>query len=131
MAQKPAGSIPGSRETSSLARYAYMRGKGKDTVKILPVPARVLPRRYSTSRNGTPYTDTGFASAWQRVMKKFVAAGNERFHEHDIRGKVATDIDDPLAAQKLLGHQSIKMTEDYIKQRKADEVMPHGRKQCT
>ena len=73
----------------------------------------------------------GFASVWQRVMKKFVAAGNERFHEHDIRGKVATDIDDPLAAQKLLGHQSIKMTEDYIKQRKADEVMPHGRKQCT
>lgn len=39
MAQKPAGSIPGSRETSSLARYAYMWDKGKDTVKILPVPA--------------------------------------------------------------------------------------------
>ncbi len=42
-----------------------------------------------------------------------------------------TEISDAATAQKLLGHQSIKMTEDYIKQRKADEVMPHGRKQCT
>ena len=38
---------PAPRETSSLARYAYMWDK--DTVKILPVPARVLPRRRSTS----------------------------------------------------------------------------------
>ena len=42
MAQKPASSLPGSpapRETSSLARYAYIWDKGKDTLQALPVPA--------------------------------------------------------------------------------------------
>ena len=53
--------------------------------------------------------------------------GHERFHERDIRGKVATDIGDAATAQKLLGHQNISMTEDYIKQRKTDEVMPARR----
>lgn len=57
-------------------------------------------------------------------MAKHVSAGNERFHEHDIRGKVATDLDDPVAAQQLLGHSSIKMTESYIKQRATDVVQP-------
>ena len=32
-------------------------------------------------------------------MREFVKAGGTRFTEHDIRGKVATDIDDPYQAQ--------------------------------
>lgn len=60
-------------------------------------------------------------------MSKHVSAGFERFHEHDIRGKVATDMDDPHAVQKLLGHASIKMSEEYIKQRGTDVVEPHRR----
>ena len=71
-----------------------------------------------------PYSPSGFASIWQRLMKKFTATGHGRFHEHDIRGKVATDMDDPVAAQALLGHQNMSMTEAYIKQRKTDEVLP-------
>ena len=61
-------------------------------------------------------------------MHEFVKAGGTRFTEHDIRGKVATDIDDPYQAQKLLAHSSIKMTEHYIKQRKTTVVQPHSRK---
>lgn len=43
-----------------------------------------------TTRSGTPYTKSGFSSSWKRVMARFVSKGNERFHEHDIRGKTAT-----------------------------------------
>lgn len=89
-----------------------------------------LPKRgtfYFTTRVGNPYSSSGFGSIWRRLMTKYVSAGHERFHEHDIRGKVATDMEDPVAAQKLLGHASIKMTEDYIKQRSTDEVQPHRR----
>lgn len=38
-----------------------------------------------------------------------------------------TEISDAATAQKLLRHQNISMTEDYIKQRKTDEVMPARR----
>ena len=62
-----------------------------------------------------------------RVVTKYVEKGGVRFTEHDIRGKVATDMDDPYRTQKLLGHSSIQMTEGYIKQHKRDVVQPHSR----
>jgi integrase len=76
------------------------------------------------TRQGKVYSASGFASIWNRLMKKFTSSGNSRFHEHDIRGKTATDMDDPVAAQRLLGHSSIAMTEAYIKQRQTDVVQP-------
>ena len=36
--------------------------------------------------------------------------------------------DDAAAAQKLLAHKSVKMTESYIKQRQTDEVAPLTRR---
>jgi len=81
-----------------------------------------------TTRLNHPYTASGFQSIWKRVMTKFVAAGGARFHEHDLRGKVATDMDDPVAAQKLLGHKDMSMTEDYIKARQTEVVKPHTRR---
>lgn len=57
-------------------------------------------------------------------MATFVSAGNDRFTEHDLRGMVATDMDDAASAQKLLGHKSITMTETYIRARKTDLVEP-------
>lgn len=77
---------------------------------------------------GTPYTSAGFGSIWRRVMAKYTSTGNQRFHEHDLRGKVATDIENPVAAQALLGHKNIAMTEAYIKARKTDVVQPHSRR---
>ena len=81
-----------------------------------------------STRQGNPYSESGFASIWQRLMKKFELSGHARFHEHDIRGKTATDMDYPIAAQRLLGHASLAMTEKYIKQRKVDVVQPNRRK---
>lgn len=81
------------------------------------------------TRQGKAYSSSGFASIWNRLMKKFTSNGNSRFHEHDIRGKTATDMGDPYAAQKLLGHSSINMTEAYIRQRQTDVVQPLRRKE--
>lgn len=80
------------------------------------------------TRLGKAYSSSGFASIWNRLMKKFTSSGRVRFHEHDIRGKTATDMNDPVAAQRLLGHSSITMTEAYIKQRQTDVVQPLRRK---
>ena len=81
------------------------------------------------TRTGNPYSGSGFRSIWTRLMSKFVSAGHERFREHDIRGKVATDMVDPVAAQLLLGHASIVMTEAYIRQRRTEVVQPLKREQ--
>lgn len=61
-------------------------------------------------------------------MVKYVSTGGIRFHEHDLRGKVATDMTDPIKAKELLGHSKIAMTEDYIKQRQTDVVQPATRR---
>jgi integrase len=90
-----------------------------------------LPKSYPTlfaTRSGTQYSSSGFNSTWTRAMGRYTSTGNERFHEHDIRGKVATDMDDPIAAKALLGHSKMSMTEQYIKARKTDVVQPHSRK---
>jgi integrase len=46
----------------------------------------------------------------------------ERFTEHDIRAKTATD--DPLNAQQRLGHKNRAMTDRYVKVRKIEKVKP-------
>ena len=69
-----------------------------------------------------------FHGVWGRAMKEFIKAGGERFTEHDLRGKVATDIEDPYLAQQLPAHSSIKTTEGYIKQRQKVVVQPNSRK---
>jgi len=63
------------------------------------------------NRNGNPVTATGFRSAWQRAMAKFVQIGKERFNEHDIRKTTATEADTLIEAMKLLGHTSPKVTQ--------------------
>lgn len=77
--------------------------------------------------SGKPYNSNAFNAFWQRMMERYVLKGHERFHEHDLRGKVATDIGDVNSAKALLGHKSIKMTESYIKARATDIVQPHTR----
>lgn len=90
-----------------------------------------IPRKTNLlfpTRTGEAYTRMGFGAVWRKIMTKFVEAGGERFTEHDLRGAVATDMEDAAAAQKLLGHKSIAMTEAYIKARKTDVVAPLSRK---
>jgi integrase len=80
------------------------------------------------TRDGKPYIDeqgttSGFDSVWQRFMKKALAETNleERFTEHDLRAKVASDSKDSEQARKRMGHTSSAVTE-RVYRRKAERA---------
>ena len=52
---------------------------------------------------------------WDRARAAYLAAGGAPFREHDLRAKVATDTDDLLRAQMLLGHTTPRMTENVYR----------------
>lgn len=47
-----------------------------------------------------------------------------RLQFRDLRPKGATDMEDDVKEQKLLGHTTARMTADYIRQRRGDVVQP-------
>jgi integrase len=77
------------------------------------------------TRQGQPYSDTGFKAMWNRVQVKWAESGGERFTFHDIRAKSLTDAKKlGLDVQSLAGHATMAMTEHYIKQREFKRVTP-------
>jgi integrase len=82
------------------------------------------------TRTGEGYSSEGFDSAWQRAKNEYVKKGGVSFHEHDLRGKVATDMNDLAAAKGLLGHTNISMTEAYVKAKSVQTVQPATRKKA-
>jgi integrase len=75
------------------------------------------------NRKGQPYikedgTTSGFDSIWQRFIKKALAETDlqERFREHDLRAKTASDID-LEHAQQLLGHSNAAITQKVYRRR--------------
>lgn len=78
---------------------------------------------------GQPYIKTdgtanGFDSIWQRFMAKAMKQTKlkEKFTEHDLRAKVASEIQFEHA-QNLMGHTSSQITE-YVYRRKPKIVKP-------
>ena len=78
---------------------------------------------------GQPYikengTANGFDSIWRRFINKALVNTKlqERFTEHDLRAKVASDIKSEHASE-LLGHSNLDITE-RIYRRKANIVKP-------
>lgn len=89
-----------------------MTPKLKETIDACKAMAPQIPREYVLrTRDGTRYSARGFSAIWQRLMKKFVDAGGERFTFHDLRAKAASDKETLAEAQALLGHQSPETTE--------------------
>lgn len=81
------------------------------------------------TRTGQPYIQQGgtanaFDSIWQRFMAKALSETGlvEKFTEHDLRAKVASDTTIGHA-QRLLGHNS-QNTTDRIYRRAAEKVKP-------
>jgi integrase len=77
-----------------------------------------------STRTGGKYTVSGFTAIWQRKMVKALKQGviTERFTEHDLRAKTASDTDLKHAAS-LLTHDDIKTTQKHYR-RKAERVRP-------
>jgi len=81
------------------------------------------------TRQGLPYikedgTTSGFDSIWQRTMYKALNSTNlvERFTEHDLRAKVASDTSADHA-KELMGHSDSKIT-DRVYRRKTEVIQP-------
>ena len=93
-------------------------------VRRTPRPIRGL--HLFCTRHGKPYTVSGFSSIWQRKMKSAIALGvlKERFTDHDLRRKTASDLNDPEHAQRLLGHANIGTTFKHYLNAKPEVVEP-------
>jgi integrase len=77
---------------------------------------------YFDEERGTSY---GWNSMWQRFMERLLEETEvtERFTEHDIRAKAASDAETLEHAQKLLAHADSKIT-DRVYRRKPEKVKP-------
>jgi integrase len=89
--------------------------------------ARALPHRAGEdrlfiARDGRLLTTSRFDAVWQRAMRKAVAKGVERFTEHDLRAKSATDA--PETAQQRLGHTTAGQTKSYMRRIDTDAYDP-------
>jgi len=62
------------------------------------------------NRSGNAYTPDGWRTVWQKAMKAYGDAGNERFQERDLRAKVASDSQSLMDAHARLGHQNTATT---------------------
>ncbi len=66
-------------------------------------------------RNGKPYSGVGFSAIWQRLMRKHVAAGGERFSFHDLRSVSADGAATLEEARDRLGHASSETTQRHYR----------------
>lgn len=64
-------------------------------------------------RNGKPYTEDGFSSIWQRLQRKYAAAGGQRFTFHDLRSVSADGAATAEEARDRLGHADVATTKRY------------------
>ena len=77
---------------------------------------------YFDEETGRPH---GWNSMWQRFMARLLKDTKikERFTEHDLRAKCASDAESLGRAQQLLGHADSKITE-RVYRRKPETVRP-------
>ncbi|MEM7469300.1 MAG: hypothetical protein AAF387_20785 [Pseudomonadota bacterium] len=93
------------------------------------MPKDIAPNLFHT-RRGKSYvtendTTSGFDSIWRRWMLKCLDQGlvEERFSEHDLRAKTASDADTVERATELLGSGKAVVKKHY--RRKGRVVKPH------
>lgn len=73
------------------------------------IPAEYLIRK----SNGRPYTGSGFAAIWQRLMAKHVKAGGQQFSFHDLRSVSADGAETAEEARDRLGHTDVATTKRH------------------
>lgn len=110
---------PSKRGQRRIIEWSPFLLAARDAVLALPPVARtyVWP-----ATGGGKLTQAGFQVEWQRTMKKYVTAGGERFHEHDLRAAAVDELD-LQHAQRLLGHQRVSTTSRHYR-RRPERVKP-------
>jgi integrase len=111
--------------------YRSQREKKAKSRHPQALPPVVNSRWVFFTRAGGCYYDMekrrapGFKNIWGRSMKKALAETNltESFREHDLRAKVASDLDTLQQAQEQLAHSDSKVTNKHYR-RKGTVVSP-------
>lgn len=92
-------------------------------------PVDISPFLFCT-RKGTGYLDennqvSGWDSIWQRFMDRVLdeTEVTERFTEHDLRAKVASDAESLERAREILGHTDSKLT-NKVYMRREKNIKP-------
>jgi integrase len=83
-----------------------------------PVPLRAEDRRLFVSEDGTPLSEEGMSTAWQRLMRAAIDAGvitaEQRFGLHDLKRKGITDTPGTRGEKQLAsGHKEEAMLDVY------------------
>lgn len=94
-------------------------------------PHRIGNAHLFVTRQCKPYFNpetmrcNAFDSIWQRFMDRVMELTNvtDRFHEHDLRAKVASDSDTLEEASARMAHSSTEVTKNVYR-RKPEKVMP-------
>lgn len=97
---------------------------------IKAIRRKVVSMYLFHTNKGQPYvkedgTANGWDSLWQRFMRKVIkeTAVQERFTEHDLRAKCASDLSSLEHAQALLTHSDSALTK-RVYRRKPERVKP-------
>jgi len=101
-----------------------------EEIKRLP-PHRIGEAHLFVTRQCKPYYNpetmrcNAFDSIWQRFMDRVMDTTKitDRFHEHDLRAKVASDSDTLEEASARMAHSSTEITKDVYR-RKPEKVSP-------
>jgi integrase len=97
---------------------------------LMARPIDIAPWLFCT-RRGEGYFDeqsgqaSGWDSIWQRFMARLLAETKikDRFTEHDLRAKCASDAETLERARQLLGHADARIT-SRIYRRKPELIRP-------
>ena len=118
-----------ARSTGKKVIYEWSEELREAVSEVLNLRKKVLSVWLFHTNRGQPYikadgSANGFDSIWQRFMAKAIEQTGlvEKFTEHDLRAKVASDTELGHARQ-LLGHSSDATTRK-IYQRRPDLVKP-------
>jgi hypothetical protein len=93
------------------------------------MPKDIAPWLFHTRRGACYVKDndktSGFDSVWQRWMQKCLEQEliSERFQEHDLRAKTASDSESETRAAELLGSQLSVVKKHYL--RRPRSLKPH------
>lgn len=97
--------------------FPELRAAVDRALKARPKKVDISPYLFCTRRGEGYFNEAtgkpdGFDSCWQRFMDRLLAQGvvKERFTEHDLRAKAASDAEDAEQARKMLSHADVKMT---------------------
>ena len=111
--------LPAKTTKSSGRRIIYewspqLRAAVDEALEARPCDSEYL----FCTRGGEPYMDedgnaNGFDSMWQRFVARVLTETKvtERFYEHDLRAKAASDADSLEHATQLLAHSSTETTQ--------------------